>query len=276
MQPTLGLIYLTFRELWTKKIVLGLFIISSLILMMVAFALNLDVVDGSLAGLRLFGQTPDGPVEGLSLEQLVFGIESAVAGATYWIGILLALFATAPLSVSLLERGHIDLLLSKPIGRTPLLLSHIAGVWVAVSVLALYLMGGVWLILSIKTGVWHLPFLLSIGLVVLMFGVMYGVVALMGVWTESTALALIVSYGLIFASIVLAASDAILDTLGMVGSTAFVALYHIMPNFAEVSGLAARLARAESATDWYPLFSAVAFGAVAYGLALWIFNRRDF
>ncbi|MGM0705135.1 MAG: ABC transporter permease, partial [Bacteroidota bacterium] len=94
MQPTLGLIYLTFRELWAKKIVLGLFVMSSLILVMVAFALNLDVVDGSLSGLRLFGQSPDGMGD-LSLERLVFGVEAAVAGAAYWIGILLALFATA-------------------------------------------------------------------------------------------------------------------------------------------------------------------------------------
>ena len=276
MQPTLGLIYLTFRELWAKKVVLGLFIVSSLILIMVAFALNLDVVDGSLAGLRLFGQTPDGNMEGLSLERLVFGVESAVAGASYWIGILLALFATAPLIVSLLERGHIDLLLSKPMSRSTLFLGHVTGVWIAVAVLALYLLGGVWLIMSIKTGIWNSSFLLSIGLVVLMFGVMYSTVALMGVWTESTALALIVSYGLIFASIVLAASDAILEELDMVGSTAFLALYHIMPNFAEVTGIIASLSQAEPVESWYPLWSSMIFGAVAYALAAWWFSRRDF
>ncbi len=276
MQPALGLIYLTFRELWTKKIVLGLFVISSLILVMVAFALNLDVVDGSLAGLRLFGQTPDGSMEGLSLEELVLGVESVVAGLTYWIGILLALFATAPLSVSLLERGHIDLLLSKPMSRSTLFASHVAGVWIAVGILALYLMGGVWLIMSIKTGVWHFSFLASIGLVVLMFGVMYSAVVLMGIWMESTALALIVSYGLIFASIVLAASEAVLDALDMVGSTAFMALYYVLPNFAEVSAITANLTQGEPLDDWLPLLLALAFGAVTYTAALWIFKKRDF
>jgi len=275
MQPTLGLIYLTFRELWSKKVVLGLFIISSLILIMVAFALNLDVVDGSLAGLRLFGQSPEGMGD-LSLERLVFGVEAAVAGAAYWIGILLALFATAPLMVSLLKRGHIDLLLSKPISRPALFLSHVAGVWIAVAVLAVYLLGGVWAIMSIKTGVWNLSFLLSIGLVVVMFGVMYSTVALMGVWTESTALALIVSYGLIFASIVLAGYDAILDELGMIGSTTFLAFYHILPNFAEVTTIVANLSQAESVESWYPLASSAVFGAVAYALATWWFIRRDF
>jgi ABC-type transport system involved in multi-copper enzyme maturation permease subunit len=275
MQPTLGLIYLTFRELWAKKVVLGLFLISSLLLVMVAFALNLDVVDGSLAGLRLFGQAP-GTMEGLSLEKLVFGVEAAVAGAAYWLGILLALFATAPLIVSMLERGHIDLLLSKPMSRSTLFLSHVAGVWAAVAVLTVYLLGGVWAIMSIKTGVWNGSFLISIGLVVVMFGVMYSTVALMGVWTESTALALIVSYGLIFASLVLAGHEAIVAELGLVGSTAFNVLYHILPNFAEVTTMVANLSRAEPVASWYPLTSSVLFGLVAYALATWQFVRRDF
>ena len=97
------------RELWAKKVVIGLFAVSTLVLLSVAFALNLDVVDGSLASVRLFGQSEEAQI---SLEQLVFAIESVVAGAAYWIGILLALFASAPLFTTLVDEGHIDLLLS--------------------------------------------------------------------------------------------------------------------------------------------------------------------
>lgn len=276
MLPILGLVYLTLRQLWAKKVVLGLFVISTLILLMVGFALNLEVVDGTLAGLRLFGQEPDGPLGAVDLNELVFVVESAVAGLAYWVGILLALFATAPLAASLLTPGHIDLLLSKPISRTTLLTGHILGAWVAVAVLALYLMGGTWLIMSIKTGIWNYAFLLSIGLVAAMFAVMYSAVLLMSVWTESTALALIVSYGLIFASLVLAAADAILEQLGMVGSAGFLLLYHTLPNFAEVTAIVSALSQAEPVSNWYPLGSALLFGAAMYGLTLWWFDRRDF
>lgn len=276
MLPLLGLVYLTFRQLWATKVVLGLFIISSLILFLVSFALNLDVVDGTLAGLRLFGEEPGGPLGSVGLAELVFVVESAVAGLAYWIGILLALFATAPLAVSLLTPGHIDVLLSKPISRTTLLSGHVLGIWLAMAVLAVYLLGGTWLIMSFKSGIWNPAFLGSIGLVVGMFAVMYGAVLLMSVWTESTALALIVSYGLIFASIVLAAADAILDQMGVIGSAGFLTLYHLLPNFAEVTVIVSALSQAEPVGDWYPLWSALLFGAVAYGLALWWFNRRDF
>ena len=136
----LGILLLTLRELTAKKITLGLFLVSTLVWVMLSFALNLDIIDGSLAGIRIFGrnamnqndepedlenQTDDveNPLD--LLTKFVIGAEQGVAGASYWMGILLALFATAPLINSMLERGRIDLLLSKPIGRSTVLTSHL-------------------------------------------------------------------------------------------------------------------------------------------------------
>lgn len=282
MRPLLGLVLITFRELWARKIVLGLFIISSLVLLAVAFALNLDVVEGSLAGLRLFGQeaTPedvggeDAPQ--LTLSRVVIAVESVVAGVAYWIGILLALFASASLFPDLQSDGRVELLLSKPIGRSHVLFGHVLGVWSAIAVLTLYLMGGVWIIMSLKTGVWNPRFLLSLLLVVGMFAVMYGAVVLMGVWTESTALGLIVSYGLIFVSMVLAAADQIGPTLGPVTGPVFWGLYHSLPNFTEVTQIVSTLAKGNTVSSWYPFFSSLLFGGVAYGVTGYWFTRRDF
>ena len=280
MRPLLGLLQITFRELWARKIVLGLFIVSSLVLLVVTFALNLNVVEGSLAGVRLFGQeaTPEGGKEGpgLSLSRVVIAVESVVAGATYWIGILLALFASASLFPDLQSDGRVELLLSKPIGRVQVLLGHMLGVWAAVSVLTLYLMGGVWVIMSLKTGIWHFRFLLSILLVIGMFAVMYAAVMMMGVWSESTALVLIVSYGLIFVSMVLAGADKIAPLLGSVGRPVFWGLYHALPNFTEVTQIVASLAQDETVSSWYPLISSLLFGGVAYGVTGYWFVRRDF
>jgi len=282
MRPLLGLILITFRELWARKIVLGLFIVSSLVLLAVAFALNLDVVEGSLAGIRLFGQetTPENmggeDAPPLTLDRIVIAVESVVAGVAYWIGILLALFASASLFPDLQSDGRVELLLSKPIGRTQALFGHVLGVWSAVGLLTLYLMGGVWLIMSFKTGIWNPRFLLSLLLVVGMFAVMYAAVTLMGVWTESTALGLIVSYGLIFVSMVLAASEQISPTLGPIARPIFWGLYHTLPNFTEVTQIVSTLAKGETVGSWYPFFSSLLFGTAAYGATgLW-FARRDF
>jgi len=273
MIPFSGILLLTMRELWAKKVVIGLFAVSTLVLLSVAFALNLDVVDGSLASVRLFGQSEEAQI---SLEQLVFAIESVVAGAAYWIGILLALFASAPLFTTLVDEGHIDLLLSKPMARWKLLGGHVAGVWGTMLGLVLYLLGGVWLLMSIKSGVWNPQFLLAIFLVVGLFAVMYGVVVLIGTWTESTALSLIVTYGLIFVSLVLAGVDQITPQLSTGSRAVFYGLYHTLPNFAEVTTIVSSLARGKAVADWYPLVSSLLFGGAAYGIGAWIFQRRDF
>lgn len=282
MIPLSGIILLTLRELWAKKVVIGLFVVSTLVLLMTAFALNLDVVEGSLAGIRLFGEDvqpangemADAP--GLTLDRVVFGVQAAVAGAAYWIGILLALFSTAPLFTSLLAAGHVDLLLSKPLSRTQIFIGHVAGVWFTMLILAVYLLGGVWLIMSIKTGVWNPSFLLSISIVVAMFAVMYGVVVFVGVWTQSTALALIVTYGLIFISLFLAGSEQLANQLHPGWRTTFWAFYHVLPNFAEVTTTVSNLSQSEPIDTWYPFVSSSLFGAVLYGgAALW-FTRRDF
>ena len=282
MRPLFGLVLITFRELWARKIVLGLFIVSSLVLLAVTFALNLDVVEGSLAGIRLFGQEAapedmsgeDAPP--LTLSRVVIAVESVVAGVAYWIGILLALFASASLFPDLQSDGRVELLLSKPIGRLNVLFGHMLGVWSAIGILAAYLLGGVWVIMSLKTGVWNPRFLLSLLLVVGMFAVMYAAVMLMGVWTESTALGLIVSYGLIFVSMVLAAADQIGPTLGPVGSPVFWGLYHTLPNFTEVTQIVSTLAKGEAVSSWYPFVSSLLFGGAAYGVTGYWFVQRDF
>lgn len=289
MLPLSGILLLTFRELWAKKTVIGLFVVSTLVLLLTAFALNLDVVEGSLAGIRLFGQEADVPNQGsqasngqdpveqmMALDRIVFGVEAIVASIAYWLGILLALFATAPLFSSMLERGHVDLLLAKPMSRGQLMMGHVLGVWLAMLVLAVYLLGGVWLIMSIKTGVWNPSFLLSILIVVAMFAVIYASVVFMGVWTESTALSLIVSYGLIFVSLFLAGSETLATQLSATWRPVFWGLYHTLPNFTEVSAMVSTLSRAEPVDSWYPFISSLVFGVVVYAGAAVSFSRKDF
>lgn len=281
----IGILLLTLRELTAKKITLGLFIVSTLVWVMLTFALNLDIVDGTLAGMRIFGQDafPEQSEDGQQasntpgmLSEFVIGIEQAVAGASYWMGILLALFATAPLISGMLERGRVDLLLSKPLSRNTLLGSHILGILFVVFVLATYLMGMVWLVMSMKTGIWNIRFLYSILIVLVMFTVMYSVVLLIGISTQSTALSLIITYGLIFCSIILAAHEQLGPQINQPWRQVYFGLYHVLPNFAEVTKPVVQLVAGEAVETWYPLFSSALFGLIIYALAFIRFSRRDF
>lgn len=316
-----GLILLTLRELRARKVVVGLFAVATLVWLTLALALQLDVVDGSLAGLSLFGNQANLPTEqpvrdaegdivrdssgtvvmearepdlGSSmLEEFVFGTQAFAAGAAYWMGILLALFATGGLVAALTERGTVDVILSKPLPRSAILAGRLAGVGIVAALLFTYLLGAVWLVMSIKTGIWNGYFLLAIGAVWLMFAVMYGLVTLVSVWSGSGPLALVVTLGLLFASLVLAIPDLRLQLMPAWRPVVDVP-YHLLPKFASVgSKLVPWLATGgelggfvtdggpQPATDstvpaLYPLLSSVAFGLVCYAGAFALFRRTDY
>ncbi len=279
------------------RITQGVFVVTTIAWLLLTFALNLDVVEGSIAALRIFGlesaplevardpqtgailkdpETGRAIQEALSLDRFVVGINDFVFGASYLFGTLLGLFATQPLISGFVEQGRVDLLLSKPISRARLLSGHIFGVWWLVASLVTYLVGAIWMVISIKTGLWLTHFLIAIPIIVVMFGVMYSIVMTIGVTLRNTGLALVVSYGCIFFSAVLAAKDQIIPQIGDVASAIFVTLYHVLPNYIEVISIMSQLASGEIVTSWYPLYSSILFGVAVYAIGFFIFARKDF
>jgi len=284
----IGVVILTFRELVARKVVLGLFIVATLVWGLLALALQLDVVDGTLEGIRIFGQMPEVRVEssnggeGLDslgddpLRTIVMATEAVVAGITYWVGILLALFASGGLVTSMMERGQIDVLLTKPISRGRILAGRLVGVASVTGALFAYLLGMVWLVMSLKSGVWNLRFLLAIAIVLAMFAVLYGVVAFVSVWTESTALALVVTLGLLFTTMVLAIPG-LARVTGPAWGGVIETFHHVLPRFSEVGAYTLPdLARDRAVRSWTPLLSSLAFGAVVYAGTFLLFRRKDF
>ena len=283
-----GSLMLTFRELWAMRLTQAMFAIATLAWLLLSFAMNMDVVEGSLAALRIFGfeTTPTDGVfdeasgewvsQALSLDKFLIGINTFVFGAAYFLGTLLGLFATMPLINGFLEQGRVDLLLSKPISRPRLLLGHLVGVWLTVFVLATYLVGGVWMTLSLKTGVWMPRFLLAIPIITLMFAVMYSVILSVSIASRSSGLGLVIAYGLIFVSIVLASHEQLLPVLSGSAAAIFLTIYHTLPNFAEVVMVQAQLVEGANVISWYPLVSSLLFGSVTYGIGFLWFSRRDF
>jgi hypothetical protein len=299
-----GLLLLTLRELRAKKVVLGLFVVATLVWVLFAFALQLDIVDGSLAGASLFGQEtivesavdpetgevvavdPDtGEVvergeipfgAGTLIEGLVFAAEAFVAGAAYWVGILLALFATGGLVASLMEKGQVDLLLSKPLSRRRVLGGRLFGVGAMMLALLVYLLGAVWLVMSLKTGVWNPRFLLAIGVVFAMFAVVYGVVTLVSVWTESAALGFIATLAVLFSSLVLAIPGLSLQVRPP-WRQLIEGLHWVVPQFPGVGvRIVPQLATGQPVASWVPLLTALLFGLALYAGAFALFRRKDF
>lgn len=290
-----GVAILTLRELTARKVVLGLFVVATLVWGTLALALQIDVVDGALQGLRLFGQSPEvrveregnvveepfaGQAEAFGgeepLRMIVFIAESLVAGAAYWVGIVLALFATGGMVASMLEKGQVDLLLSKPLSRASILGGRLLGVGIVVAILAVYLMGMVWLVMSIKTGIWNPRFLFTIGVVFAMFAVLYALVTFFSVWSGSSPLALVLTLGVLFVSLVVAIPG-LPPWLHAPWRQLVETLHAALPRFADVgSRIVTKLARGVPVDGWGHLWYSLAFGAAVYVGAFLIFRRKDF
>lgn len=286
--PLSGSLLVTFRELKSTHVAMGLFAVTTIAWAMLAFAMNLDVVEGSVAALRIFGMemTPSGrqrdPANGdwirsaLSLDQFAVSAQSFIAGAAYLLGTFLGLFAAVPVAAGTFEAGRIELVLSKPVSRTRLLAGHVLGVWIMVLALATYLVGALWLVFWFKTGIRSDGFLAAIPIITIMFSVMYGAALAMLTSGATAPLTLILTYGLIFVSVILSTKDQVLPQLSPTGRSVFMALYHVLPNFIEIIPIMAKLVARQAVESWYPFWSSVTFGAICYGVAAWKFGRRDF
>jgi ABC-2 type transport system permease protein len=109
MKAFLASVEEVFREASARWTLLAYFALSSLFILTFALAVNLDIVDGALAGARLFGKTVDLGGEKVDMDRLVLGFETGFSGFLYMLGTFLALFATAHLVPRLQEKGTIDL-----------------------------------------------------------------------------------------------------------------------------------------------------------------------
>ena len=274
MKVTIALIVDTFREALARWIFIGLFALSTLMVLFFLFVLKIDLVEGALATISIFGQTSPRTQD---VERLIMGVYGGIATFLYSWGMALAVFASAGLIPRVLEPGRIELLLSKPVSRTHILLGRFAGNILVVAGNIVYLVLGVWLILGVKTKIWRPEFLVTIAAAVFTFSVLLTVVVLLGVLVESTALATMVTMGLMILSAVLAQTPLMMRLLSSETSrTIWRTLYYALPKVYDLGSMTLNFVRRMPVETWTPVWSSALFGAVVLSAALAIFARKDF
>ena len=274
-----------FREAAARWVLIAYFALSSLFILIFALGVNLDIVDGALAGARLFGQSVDMGGEKIEIDKIVLGFESGFSGFLYLVGTFLALFATAHLVPRLQEKGTIDLYLSRPVGRVALLLSRYAGGLLLAAANILYLIGSMWLIVVWKTHVLHPRFLLSGAVILFMVATLLAFAFLVGVVTSSTGVSLMTTYAIFFLAALLVARERIAAAVSTETAANIVkGLYWILPKTAEIGQATVALVAGKEAPEplvanlnYFAVYGSTAvFGAVALSLSAWLFSRKDF
>jgi ABC-type transport system involved in multi-copper enzyme maturation permease subunit len=273
MNTTLALVRDTFREAFARRIFWGFFGCCSAILLFLMFIMRIDVVQGAIATVTIFGRsTPSADVHNL-VEQT----QSVIAMILYFAGMALSVFASAGLVAAVFEPGRIELLLSKPVSRTHLLLGRYLGNVLVVAANILYLVAGSWIIFGVKTGVWGGGFLVSSLCTIFIFSVLLAVLVLVGVLWDSSAVAIMVAFAIMIVTPILAQKATIERLLSSEWSRVVVrVLYYVLPKTSDVSVIIRHLILNQPVESWMPVWSTALFGAVVLGLGLWRFQRRSF
>lgn len=241
----------------------------------------------------------------------VYFLASTVMG---WIGVMLMVIATAGTFPSFIERGAVDVVLSKPISRPRLFLyKYLAGM-VFVVLQACVFFGLTFLVMWLRWGVFAPGYLACILLLVLLFSYLYCVSVLVAIKTRSTVAAILVSLfcWTIFALVHQAPSlfDAFPDMKERRTLYASVRVASwIPPKTGDFPYIAAKWAQAGTSIDAMPYFTAtvnsdverkeierardverrelnkshllsigssLAFEAVIVLWAMWVFARKDY
>ena len=274
MIATIALVQDTFREAFARRIFWGFFAACTALLLFLMFIMRVDVVAGALATVTIFGRTAPRSEE---LQMLVAQTQSVIAMVLYFAGMALAVFASAGLVAAVFEPGRIELLLSKPISRTHLLLGRFLGNVLVIAANILYLVIGSWIIFGLKTQIWGIGFLVSSFFTIFVFAVMLAVLVLAGVLWDSAAIGIMTTFAIMIVTPILAQRATIERLLDSEWSRNVVrVLYYALPKTAEISVIIRHVILNQPVESWMPVWSTAIFGAVVLGTGLWLFRRRTF
>lgn len=194
--------------------------------------------------------------------------------------LFLGIFATAGIVPSLMEKGTIDLLLSKPLPRWQLLWGRALGGVIAVGVNLLLFTIAIWALYGVASGVWYTPF---IGMTFLFAFVSFlvvftGIVAL-NVTTESWVLPMSLAYIhlMILSNFLSARETTIFQWVESKPVQKLITgLYYALPQTNDLFVQSGTAVHTGTILDWTPFLQGSIFAAIMIAFATWRFQRKDF
>lgn len=262
----------TFREAISRKVFLFFFGISSLVILLFLLFFSLSSVEGMIGMMNLSEDKN-------SIRSIIIGIQVFIIGPLYAGGLFLSIFSASSFIPNMLEKGAIDLLLSKPISRATLLLGKFLGGTLIVFLNIAYLVSAIWLMISLKFEIWNIEFLYTIVLITYIFMIFYILMMFIGILTQSSIFAMIISYLVFFIfSPILAYRENITTSLitSSFGKILVNFFYYIFPQTSELGSITLDLAAGVSVNNWTPILTTTLWGIAMAVLTLYIFQRKNY
>lgn len=265
-----------FKEALAKKIILALLGFFSLIIILLVVGITNSYVEGMQAMLEAGGKD--------TLKQAVNSLLSAMtSGVPMFMLITLMIILSSSFIPDMVKKGHIDLLLSKPISRTKIILGHFLAGILIVLFSFIILLGIIWIIISLKTGYWNAEFLKVIFIFTLIYAVLYSSVIFFGLITRSTILTIIINlfmffpltFGFYYANqyFVTAPGPMFISPFWQSIVKFF---YNILPKVWDLHDYCKILISGEGTIDYFPLLTSLLFMLIMLSFSIWYFNKKDY
>ncbi len=273
MKNILTISNFTIREALSRKIIVTFFAISTFVIIVFALLFTLVPFE-DLSG--LVNANGKDPVD--IATEIVKVLKLFVVAPLFGGGLFLSIFSTSSFIPNMLEKGAVDLIISKPVSRAQIILGKYLGGILIVLINIAYLIVSLWLLIGLKFGIWDLSFLYSIFTITFTFGSLYSLIILVGVLTQSSVLAMMLSYIIFFVlSPVLAARDTISMFLNSsLMETLMDAMYYFIPKTSELGSLTTEIALGYGISEYQPILSTFVFLVLVLYISIIIFNKKDY
>ncbi|MCL5030268.1 MAG: ABC transporter permease [Bacteroidetes bacterium] len=263
--------WFTLREALARKVFIFFLTISAVVLVIMAVVLGLS--DKASFTMNVSGGN-------MQFTNPINMIEMMIVSPLSGLCLLLAIFASASFVPIMLEKGNIDLLLSKPVSRDQLLWGKYFGGILVVLINIAFLVIGVWMIISIKFSYWDFSFLTIILVITFTFAVLYSIIVLLGVTSKGSTLGMMVAYFIyiILSPLLYLGKDKLLVFIQSDFIKSLIkGAYYVVPKTQELMGQITKdLASGKGIEDYQPILTSLAFLILTMGISISIFRKKDF
>jgi ABC-type transport system involved in multi-copper enzyme maturation permease subunit len=241
-----------------------------------------------------------GPFKGIPLGLMLKIIEdNIVNGIGAAVTLILSVVITSFFIPNLLRKGSVDLIISKPVGRAQLLVYKYIGGLTFIFLLSIVSIGGVWLVLAIRSGLWDPSFLLVIPILTFTFAILYSISTVVAVFTRSAIASILVTLGFMFLLYIIGGAKSFFDANKITSDfdlpnwsyTLVDSANNLFPRYKDLDKLTSKVivdstmtigqSRVSGIFTEYPSWTgaigvSVAFIAIMLAISSWRFIRRDY
>ncbi len=191
--------------------------------------------------------------------------------------VFLAVVATAGIIPKFLEKGRADFYLSKPVSRQNILLGKLGAMWLVYGVVIILCGLITYMFAALAFDQFDVRILYVFGFSLASYFVWLSITGLAGVWTGSTAIAIMCAFVIWVLQGILQHHEMVTEFVSSEWVSRIVqGLYYVIPKTGQMADLGMDLAGGKTGPEMLPLWSSLLFASAMYALAVVVFKRKNY